>query len=85
VVRDLTAELGRYFGVDTGVLVTDVIDAATPAAHAGFRPGDIIVSVEGKEVRDLPEFRRVLAEEQTPIEITVVRRRKPIKLAYPSL
>lgn len=85
VVRDLTAELGRYFGVDTGVLVTDVIDAVTPAALAGFRPGDIIVSVEGKEVRDLPEFRRVLAEEQTPIEITVVRRRKALKLAYPSL
>ena len=83
VVRDLTAELGRYFGVDTGVLVTDVIDAATPAAQAGFRPGDIIVSVEGKAVEDLPAFRRVLTEEPTPIEITVVRRKKALKLAYP--
>lgn len=84
VVRDLPVELGRYFGVDTGVLVTDVIDAMTPAAQAGFRPGDIIVSVEGKDVENLLEFRRVLAEERPPIDITVIRRKNALKLAYPS-
>lgn len=84
VVRDLAAELGRYFGVGAGVLVTDVVDATTPAAQAGFRPGDIIVSVEDRQVEDLVAFRRVLAEEDPPIEITVVRRGKTLKLAYPS-
>ena len=84
VVRDLTAELGRYFGVDTGVLVTDVIDATTPAAQAGFRPGDIIVSVEDQPVENLLAFRRVLAEEHPPIKITVIRRKNALKLAYPS-
>ncbi len=84
VVRDLAAELGRYFGVAAGVLVTDVVDPATPAAQAGFRPGDIIVSVEDRQVENLLAFRRVLAEEDPPIEITVVRRGKALKLAYPS-
>lgn len=84
VVRDLAAELGRYFGVGAGVLVTDVVDAATPAAQAGFRPGDIIVSVEGRQVDNLLAFRRVLAEEDPPIAITVVRRGSTLKLAYPS-
>jgi len=84
VVRDLTPELGRYFGVASGVLVTDVVDARTPAAQAGFRPGDIIVSVEDRRVESLPAFRRVLAEEHPPIEITVVRRQTALKLAYPS-
>lgn len=84
VVRDLTAALGRYFGVDAGVLVTDVVDATTPAAQAGFRPGDIVVSVEGRQVANLLAFRRILAEEDPPIEITVVRRGRPLNLAYPS-
>ena len=84
VVRDLTAGLGRYFGVEAGVLVADIVDAATPAAHAGFRPGDIIVSVEGRRVQDVPAFRRVLAEEDPPLEITVIRRGNPVRLAYPS-
>ena len=84
VVRNLGADLGRYFGVDAGVLVTDVVDAATPAALAGFRPGDIIASVEARQVENLVAFRRVLAEEIPPIEITVVRRGKTLKLAYPS-
>ncbi|MDE2973328.1 MAG: PDZ domain-containing protein [Gemmatimonadota bacterium] len=84
VVRDLTAELGRYFGVGAGVLVTDVVDASTPAAQAGFRPGDIIVSVEDRKVESLPAFRRVLAGEHSPVKITVVRRKSALKLAYPN-
>lgn len=84
VVRDLTTGLGRYFGVEAGVLVTDVIDDATPAAQAGFLPGDIIVSVEGREIGNLAELRRVLADKHPPIEIAVIRRKKSLTLGYPS-
>lgn len=84
VVRDLATGLGRYFGVEAGVLVTDVIEAGTPAAQAGFLPGDIIVSVEGREIGNLAEFRRVLADQHPPIEIAVIRRKKSLLLGYPS-
>ena len=82
-VRDLTAELGLlYFGVETGVLVTDVI-AMSPGSQAGFRPGDVIVSVEGQTFESVNDFRRLLAEFSTPIELTVTRHKNSVKIIYP--
>ena len=82
-VRDLTAELGLYyFGVETGVLVTDVI-AMSPGSQAGFRPGDVIVSVEGQTFESVNDFRRLLAAFSTPIELTVTRHKNSVKIIYP--
>lgn len=81
-VRDLTAELGRdYFGVEKGVLVTNVI--VGPGLEAGFRPGDVIVSAEGKAFETVREFRQLLAKLSTPIELTVVRDKESLKIVYP--
>lgn len=80
--RDLTVELGRYFGVGTGVLLTDVL-AATPAALAGFQPGDVIVSLAGRNVETLTELRTALSGSPVPYELTVVRRRSRIVVRYP--
>ncbi|RMH13542.1 MAG: PDZ domain-containing protein, partial [Gemmatimonadetes bacterium] len=40
-LSDLNEGLAAYFGVEAGVLVTDVL-AGTPAAHAGLRAGDVV-------------------------------------------
>jgi serine protease Do len=42
--------LSEYFGVTSGVMINDVA-ADSPAAKAGLKAGDIIVEVEGKEVK----------------------------------
>lgn len=80
--RDLSVELGRYFGVGTGVLLTDVL-ASTPAALAGFQPGDVIVSLAGRDVETLTELRAVLSGAPVPYELTVVRRRSRVVVRYP--
>lgn len=80
--RDLSVELGRYFGVGAGVLLTDVL-ASTPAALAGFQPGDVIVSLAGREVETLTELRAVLSGAPVPYELTVVRRRSRVVVRYP--
>ena len=80
--RDLTVELGRYFGVGAGILLTDVL-ASTPAASAGFRPGDVIVSLAGREVETLTELRAALSGSPVPYELTVVRGRSRVVVRYP--
>ncbi len=83
LVRDLTTELGRdYFGVEKGILVEDVAPMS-PGRQAGFLPGDVIVSVEGKTFEDVRGFRLLLAELDTPIVLTVVRRKESVKIVYP--
>ena len=81
-VRNLTAELGRYFGLDSGMLVTDVLDMS-PAARAGFQAGDVILAVAGQPVGSLTELRAALAVAVLPAAITVVRRGEMLDLTYP--
>lgn len=81
-VRDLTAELGRYFSVDSGMLVTDVL-AMSPAGRAGFQPGDVILAVADRPVGSLSELRAALAVALLPVSITVVRRGETLDLTYP--
>ena len=52
--RQLTPELAQFFGVNSanGVIVTGVLQQG-PAAQAGLRPGDIIVSINQQAVRDV--------------------------------
>ncbi|HEX6212434.1 MAG TPA: PDZ domain-containing protein, partial [Methylomirabilota bacterium] len=50
-VQDLTPQLAEYFGVERGVLVTSV-EPDSPAASAGLKAGDVIISVNGTGIGD---------------------------------
>lgn len=53
---DLNPGLGSYFGVDDGVLIADV-ESQSPL---GLEPGDVVISVDGRQVDDTDELRRIL-------------------------
>jgi len=55
--NDLSPELAETFGVKArqGVIITGVLQNG-PAAQAGIRPGDVITSVAGSEIRNVAEL-----------------------------
>jgi serine protease Do len=59
-VRELTPELAARMNIDQkeGVVVTDV-DPNGKAAESGLRPGDVIVEINHKQVKDLADYKRL--------------------------
>lgn len=72
----MNPRLGRYFGVDEGVLVADV----PPESRLGLEPGDVIVSIDGRAVQDAAHARSILGSYRAGEEaqIQVVRDRRTI-------
>ena len=60
--NELSPELAETFGVkaDSGVIITGVLQAG-PAAQAGMRPGDVIVQVGDKAIRNVSELLTAVA------------------------
>ncbi len=60
--------------VDKGVLIVE-IGNGSPAAQAGLKPGDVIVSIDGKDVVEVQELTRVLHSSSIgePIELVIWR------------
>ena len=76
---DLNEQLGEYFGVDDGegALISKVRDNS-PAAEAGLKAGDVIVSVNGESVEDAGEVHEAMAdtEPEQEIEVNIIRKGK---------
>ncbi|MCY7374462.1 MAG: PDZ domain-containing protein [Pyrinomonadaceae bacterium] len=74
-VTPLTKQLGDYFGVaeGRGLLVNNVRENS-PAAKAGLQAGDVIVEIEGKEVKSMPDLLRAISEKNEGIvSLTFIR------------
>lgn len=75
---DLTSELREHYGASKseGVLVGTVEDGG-PADKTGIRVGDIIVSVDGKDVASSSALRKALADKKDgdSVRIEVLRGR----------
>ena len=82
-VASLNPGLGSYFGVEEGVLVTEVMEH-TPAHQAGLHPGDVVIRVAGERVRSVPELRDALDRgyRTPPVEVDVVRDRTEVRLQF---
>jgi serine protease Do len=84
--EDLTGQLGSYFGApnNAGVLVREV-RPGTPAEKAGLKAGDVIVKVEGKEVRTLADLRAQLRDksDQASVSMQVLRKGSEITVTAP--
>lgn len=71
-IQPMTPELATSFGLDrqTGVLVNQVL-ADGPAAQAGIRRGDILLTLGGKEVRGVRELQLLVASTPAGEMVTV--------------
>jgi serine protease Do len=59
-IQDLDQQLKEYYGIEQGVLVTEVFPG-DPADKAGIKPNDIIVSINGKQVESSREISRLIS------------------------
>jgi serine protease Do/serine protease DegQ len=82
-IQPLTRELADSFGLDraTGALVNKVLPD-TPAAEAGILRGDVLLKVNGKEIRGVRELQLLIASTQVgkQVEMVVLREGKEIAL-----
>jgi serine protease Do len=79
-VQELTGQLAEYFEVSRGVLVTWVT-ADSPAARAGLKAGDVVVSVGGQPIQGQSDLRIVLGEiRDEEVTVKVVRRGKEMEI-----
>ena len=79
-VTPLSDQLAEYFGVKSGVLVASV-GAASPAADAGLKAGDVITAVDGRSVTSAADIAdAVRARAGEAVDISVTRDRKPLIL-----
>ena len=67
-IQNLTPELARSFDFEDayaksqhGILV-GAVTSSSPAARAGLESGDIITALDGRDVRDVTQFRGAVAE-----------------------
>ncbi len=75
--------IGKSYGLDEdkGILVQNV-KPSTPAAKAGLKPDDIILSYDGKEVTSVPELQHWVARTKpdTQVDLRVWRDQKEITI-----
>ncbi len=73
----IKGDLREYFGVDRGALITQV-GAGTPAARAGLKGGDVIVSAGGTRVRTPHDVQMALekASDERAMIVELVRKKE---------
>lgn len=82
-LHSLDAQLGRYFGADSGVLVLSADEDMK-----GLQAGDVIVAAEGKPVKSPREFMRLLrdkdAGEAVAVEVLRDKQKRSIQVTVPA-
>lgn len=74
-VSSLTKQLGEHFGVAEGKgLLINSVREDSPAAKAGLKAGDVVVEVDGKEVKSAFDLSRSINEKKEgTVNLTIIR------------
>ena len=80
-LKKVDGDLACYLGDGRGVLI-DQVQPDGPAAQAGLKRGDLIVSVEGTQLSSPAELQRIMrsAEVGQPLQLTVRRHSGDLQL-----
>ena len=70
-LQDVDSELGRYFEVEQGALVLDVMEDSA-AQEAGLQKGDVIVEADGNEIAETEDLHDVLDDFEAGEELALV-------------
>jgi serine protease Do len=81
VVQDLTPPVAEALGLNHGVIVLKVVPGS-PAEHAGIKPGDIILEVNGKPIKEATDlqFEIMKTKPGTEVKLLVLRGDKKVTL-----
>ncbi len=82
-IQNFTPELAKEFGLEklAGALVTDVFKGS-PADMAGVKRGDVILKVNGKDIRNVEALRNLVSQTKvgSNINLHIIRNSKPLKI-----
>ncbi len=78
ITDDIRKEAVIAAGVE-GVVIGFIPDSDTPAAIAGFRPGDVITEINGKSVRTMMDFYRAI-NDRSKKDVTFRINRKNVEV-----
>ncbi|GAB4407289.1 MAG: DegQ family serine endoprotease [Thermodesulfovibrionales bacterium] len=82
-IQSVTPEIAQSFGLKEpkGALVGDVVNGS-PAEKAGIKRGDVIIAFAGKDIKQMSDLPRLVAETQVgkTVDIRVIRDGKEIDL-----
>jgi S1-C subfamily serine protease len=79
-VQSITPELAEYFGAKSGGALVSSVTKDSPAAKAGIKAGDVIVSVNGRTVSDAEDLISKIEDIDGEATIVVVRDKKEMTL-----
>jgi len=82
-IQNFTPELAKEFGLKklAGALVTDVFKGS-PAETAGVKRGDVILNVNGKDIRNVEALRNMVSQTKvgSSINLKIIRNRKDLNV-----
>ena len=69
----------RSFGTDHGIVI-NVVEAGSPAERAGLKRGDVILSIDGKPIKNADELVAIVSETEIGkrLRVEYLRDRKPL-------
>jgi hypothetical protein len=77
-LTEMNSGLAEYFSAEEGLLVLDVDEDSA----LGLLPGDVVLSIDGREVKDQMDFGRILRsyEDDETVTFTVIRKGQELQV-----
>ncbi len=62
-IQTITPDLAKELGIKFGVSIHEVFENS-PASKSGLQPGDVVLEVDGKQIKDSQQLQRVITQKR---------------------
>lgn len=70
------------YGMQTMTARVDEVQSGSPAATAGFQPGDLVVAIDGQKINDFADMQRIVSDSAgETLKVTVQRKGTDVVLS----